>query len=147
MAAPVERSVRVALGGAALSLGQLSYAKQGARESSAFVSPDLVLTAERQFRKAPTKSDSVFHFAFADTEPDGWGCRVIARDHARRRKRALDQGQPFAGGALIEMDYLLGVDDESRIGAICFADDQGVLLRTMEDGGRRAPPCWNWGSC
>jgi len=154
MAPPVERVVRVALGASALPLGQLAYAKQGARESSAFayapgwlqnkssfnISPDLALTTERQFRKAPTRSDSVFHFAFADTEPDGWGCRVIARDHAKRRKLALDQGESFVGGALTEMDYLLGVDDESRIGAIRFTDDHGGFLRTMEDGGRRAPP-------
>jgi serine/threonine-protein kinase HipA len=153
MAAPVERTVSVALGSSALPVGQLTYAKLGSRESSAFVydtnwlqddshfaiSPDLVLTTERQFRKAPTRNDSVFHFAIADTEPDGWGCRVIARDHAKRRKRAQEQGKNFSG-ALTEMDYLLGVDDESRVGAIRFADDQGIFQRTMEDGGHRAPP-------
>jgi len=105
MAVPVERTVSVALGSSALPVGRLTYAKLGSRESSAFVydrswlqhdahfaiSPDLVLTAERQFRKAPTRNDSVFHFAIADTEPDGWGCRVIARDHAKRRKIAQEQ--------------------------------------------------------
>jgi len=50
------------------------------------ISPDLPLTRERYFHKAATRSDSVFHFAIADTEPDGWGCKVIARDHAKRRK-------------------------------------------------------------
>jgi serine/threonine-protein kinase HipA len=153
MAAALERAVNVALGTSALPVGRLAYSRLGTRESSAFVydprwlqdparfaiSPDLVLTPERQFRKAPTRSDSVFHFAIADTEPDGWGCRVIARDHAKRRKLALERGQPV-GGALTEMDYLLGVDDESRVGAIRFADERGVFLRTMEDGARRTPP-------
>jgi nucleotidyltransferase AbiEii toxin of type IV toxin-antitoxin system len=46
----------------------------------------LPLTRERYFHKAAARSDSIFHFAAADTEPDGWGCRVIARDHAKRRK-------------------------------------------------------------
>ena len=36
------------------------------------------------------------------------------------------------------MDYLLGVDDESRVGAIRFANDQGIFQRTMEDGGHLA---------
>jgi serine/threonine-protein kinase HipA len=153
MAAPVEQTVNVALGASALPVGQLTYARSGSRESSAFaydtswlqnnthfsISPDLVLTAERQFRKATTKSDSVFHFAIADTEPDGWGCRVIARDHAKRRKLALEKGKSF-GGALTEMDYLLGVDDESRVGAIRFVSDQGTFQRTIDDGGRRTPP-------
>jgi serine/threonine-protein kinase HipA len=153
MTPPVERTVRVALGASASPVGQLTYARLGSRESSAFVydaswlqngarfaiSPDLVLTAERQFRKAPTRSDSVFHFAIADTEPNGWGCRVIARDHAKRRKLAPEKGEAVSG-ALTEMDYLLGVDDESRVGAIRLTNDQGVFLRTMEDGGRRAPP-------
>jgi serine/threonine-protein kinase HipA len=153
MAVPVERTVSVALGSSALPVGRLTYAKLGSRESSAFVydrswlqhdahfaiSPDLVLTAERQFRKAPTRNDSVFHFAIADTEPDGWGCRVIARDHAKRRKIAQEQGKSF-GGALTEMDYLLGVDDESRVGAIRFANDQGIFQRMVEDGDRRTPP-------
>jgi serine/threonine-protein kinase HipA len=153
MTVSVERTVSVALGASALPVGQLTYAKLGSRESSAFaydaswlrndarfvISPDLVLTADRQFRKAPARSDSVFHFAFADTEPDGWGCRVIARDHAKRRKLALEKGER-AREALTEMDYLLGVDDESRVGAIRFANDQGIFQRTIEDDGRRAPP-------
>jgi serine/threonine-protein kinase HipA len=98
MVAAIQRTVRVALGEAALSLGALTYGKDEKREYSAFaygeswladasrfeISPDLPLIAGHQFRKAPAKEDSIFHFAFADTVPDGCGCRVIARDHARR---------------------------------------------------------------
>jgi serine/threonine-protein kinase HipA len=104
---PTKRKVGVALGQCAIPLGQLSYAREGRREHSTFaydagwlndsitrfkISPDLPLVSGNQFRKAPSKEDSIFHFAFADTEPDGWGCRVIARDHAKRRKAAQAGG-------------------------------------------------------
>uniref|UniRef100_UPI003F493A8C HipA N-terminal domain-containing protein n=1 Tax=Cupriavidus yeoncheonensis TaxID=1462994 RepID=UPI003F493A8C len=103
-----QKEVSVVLGQAAIPLGELSYTKEGKREHSSFscdnvwlaganrfwISPDLPLVDGNQFRKAHSKGDSIFHFAFADTEPDGWGCRVIARDHAIRRKQAQQNGKP-----------------------------------------------------
>ena len=38
------------------------------------------------------------------------------------------------------MDYLLGVDDMSRIGAIRLMDDRGRFLRTLEESGHGTPP-------
>lgn len=147
-----QQAVRVAIGQSALPVGELVYSKEGRREFSAFsyddtwlaaanrfeISPDLALIAGYQYRKAPSKEDSLFHFAFADTEPDGWGCRVIARDHAKRRKSA--QGSQGASTALTEMDFLLGVDDASRIGALRLMDADGNFLRSAVDGGRGTPP-------
>jgi serine/threonine-protein kinase HipA len=152
--AAIQQTVQVALGEAALSLGSLTYGKDGKREYSAFayaeswlsearrfeISPDLPLIAGHQFRKAPSKEDPIFHFAFADTEPDGWGCRVIARDHAKRRKVAQATGEQVPSAALNEMDYLLGVDDMSRIGALRLMDERGRFLRTLEETGRGTPP-------
>lgn len=152
--ASIQKAVKVALGQSTLPLGSLTYSKDGGREYSTFayeadwltaanrfaVSPDLPLVAGHQFRKAPTKEDSLFHFAFADTEPDGWGCRVIARDHAKRRKRAQAAGLPAPSASLNEMDYLLGVDDMSRIGALRLQDAEGRFLRTIEEGGHGTPP-------
>lgn len=152
--AAIQQSVQVALGEAALPLGTLSYGKDGKREYSTFaytgswladadrfeISPDLPLVAGHQFRKAPSKGDSIFHFAFADTEPDGWGCRVIAHDHAKRRKAAQANGEPTPSASLTEMDYLRGVDDMSRVGAIRLKDDRGQFLRTLEEDGRGTPP-------
>ncbi|WP_454874097.1 type II toxin-antitoxin system HipA family toxin [Paraburkholderia xenovorans] len=149
-----QQSVQVALGQAALPVGVLTFNKDGARESSTFayheawlrsadrfeISPDLQLVQGQQFRKAPSRDDSIFPFAFADTEPDGWGCRVIARDHARRRKSAQEKGRDVPRAGLTEMDYLLGVDDLSRIGALRLADEAGNYLRSIEDGGRGTPP-------
>jgi len=153
--APARKKVTVALGQAALPLGELSHAKEGRREHATFaydpgwlsaparfaISPDLPLVGGNQFRKAPAKEDSIFHFAFADTEPDGWGCRVIARDHAKRRKAFQQHSKAITPAELNEMDYLLGVDDFSRIGAIRLADaDTGAFLCVIEDGSRGTPP-------
>ncbi|MGU7784267.1 type II toxin-antitoxin system HipA family toxin [Burkholderia sp. PU8-34] len=149
-----KQTVKVALGEAARPVGTLTYSKDGGREFTAFaydaawlaapdrfeLSPDLALVEGHQFRKAPSKDDSIFHFAFADTEPDGWGCRVIARDHAKRRKAAQAAGNRAPGATLTEMDYLLGVDDLSRIGALRLTDEAGNFMRTIEDGGRGTPP-------
>lgn len=134
MTGAINQAVSVTLGETRHPLGTLNYAKQGARESSAFayaqswlqspsrfaVSPDLPLTAERQFKKARSRLDSVFHGALADAEPDGWGRRLIARAHARRRARST-LTVANANIALTALDYLLAVDDASRVGALRFA--------------------------
>ena len=154
--APTKKLVGVALGQAAIPLGELAHTKQGRREHATFaydpgwlsntgtrfeISPDLPLVTGNQFRKAPSKEDSIFHFAFADTEPDGWGCRVIARDHAKRRRAVQAEGSHVPTVELSEIDYLLGVDDMSRIGAIRILDlDSGAFLRTIEDDNRGTPP-------
>jgi serine/threonine-protein kinase HipA len=144
----ISRQVAVHIGQAGSLVGQLRYVKQGQRENTAFaydpawlaqpdsfmVSPELTLTTDHQQKKAASKHDSVFHHAIADTMPDAWGRRVIARDHAKRRK--LDPGL----GQLTEMDYLLAVDDFSRIGALRLCDQNGNYLRTVETGQRSTPP-------
>jgi serine/threonine-protein kinase HipA len=140
--------VQVCLGKAGVPVGQLAHTRQGQREHSAFayadswlknperfqVSPDLPLVAGHQVRRAPTKTDSVFHFALADTAPDAWGRRVMARAHAKRRQ------QDPTLGALTEMDYLCAVDDFSRVGALRLQDRQGSYLQTVEEGRRATPP-------
>lgn len=156
----VQQTVQVAVGRNALPVGSLTFNKDGARASSTFayhaswlasadafeISPDLPLVDGHQFRKPPSREDSIFHFAFADTEPDGWGIRVIRRDHAKRRKAAQARGErgekdkAVPDAALTEMDYLLGVDDVSRVGALRLVDEAGNFLRITDDDGRGTPP-------
>lgn len=146
-------TVEVWVGEVAHRAGTLTFARRGARESSSYayddawleattrfeISPDLPLTRDRKFRKAQSKGDSVFPFAIADTEPDGWGRRVIARDHAKRRKAARDRGrEPIA--ALTELDYLLSVDDFSRVGALRFRTADGLFERAIGKSERATPP-------
>jgi serine/threonine-protein kinase HipA len=144
----LKRQVSVCLGKAERLIGQLTYVKDGAREYSSFaydnlwlaspdhfeVSPDLPLIEGHVVRRAPTQIDSCFHFALADTEPDAWGRRVIARAHAKERKK--NPKLP----ALTAFDYLSVVDDISRVGALRLRDSAGEFLRTAEKDRRATPP-------
>ncbi|WP_445657592.1 type II toxin-antitoxin system HipA family toxin [Achromobacter sp. NCFB-sbj8-Ac1-l] len=146
--APIRRHVQLCIGTAGLPLGSLVYVQQGRRENCAFaydetwlasparfnVSADLQLVHGHQPHKAASPHDSVFHGALADTVPDAWGRRVIARDHAKRRR--ADPKLP----ALTELDYLLAVDDFSRVGALRLRDSDGVWHRTAPEGRRTTPP-------
>jgi len=147
-AAQVRRQVQLCIGKAGLAVGSLVYVRQGQRENSAFaydeswlaspprfnVSADLQLMPGHQTHKAASPHDSVFHGAIADTAPDAWGRRVIARDHAKRRK---DDPKLLA---LTELDYLLAVDDFSRVGALRLRDPDGAWHRTVQAGRRNTPP-------
>jgi len=150
----VKRRVEVCLGAAATPVGTLTYAHEPRREYSAFayadswlanpagfaVSADLPLASGYQAHRAETSRDSVFAGAVADTEPDAWGRRVVARDHAKRR--AVDP----ALTPLDELDYLLAVDDFSRMGALRFREGDGEFERTAEAGRRRTPPLLELGA-
>jgi serine/threonine-protein kinase HipA len=145
------RRVQVLLGASARPVGTLLY-HGGRRESSAFqyderwldspdrfaIDPVLPLVRGPQFRRKSPEG-SVFHAAIADTEPDGWAKRVIMRDHARRRAEARRDGEaivPLLGA----LDFLLEVDDVSRIGALRIADETGICRRATEPGVRGTPP-------
>lgn len=144
----VKQEVNVCIGKAGTVLGTLAYVQQGRREHTAFaydarwlanpdrfaISPDLQLMPGHQVRKAASTQDSPFPFAIADTAPDAWGRRVIARDHARRRKGNT------ALSALTEMDYLLAVDDFSRVGALRLREGEDCFCRTIVEGQRGTPP-------
>lgn len=147
----MKRTIDVVLG-EGLQAGTLRYDLQGRRESAAFeysagwlgdparfaLGPTLPLRAGPQFHRR-SKDGSLFHAALADTEPEGWARRVIMRDHSKRslelRREGKGEEQP-----LNALDYLLAVDDASRVGALRFRDEDGVFRRAQEEGRRTAPP-------
>jgi serine/threonine-protein kinase HipA len=148
----MKRTIEVYLGEAPQRVGTLHYNQEGARESSIFaydaawldrddrfeIDPLLPLQAGPQFHQK-SGDGSVFHPAIADTEPDGWARNVIRRDHAKRRAAARAAGgelPPLVNG----LDFLLEVDDVSRVGALRFRDEAGVFRRTIEPGSRATPP-------
>jgi serine/threonine-protein kinase HipA len=149
----MKRVLGVYLGGEPRRIGTLRYDQQGARESAAFeydaswlsaparfsVDPALQLAAGPQFHRK-TRDGSPFHAAIADTAPDGWARRVIQRDHVKRRQEARRAGEHIEARALNELDYLLAVDDFSRVGALRLQDEDGVFQRMPEEGRRTAPP-------
>jgi len=140
--APTRTQMDVFLGKAGKPLGRLIFVKDGQREFSQFaysdawladaqffdVSPDLNRQSGYQLRKPPTKNDTCFFLALADTEPDAWGRRVIARAHAKARAKDASLGP------LTEADYLACVDDFSRVGALRLRDEKGHYLRSVADG-------------
>ena len=149
----MKRTIKVRIGDEARFIGTLHYDGVGSRERSAFaydetwlgaadrfaLEPGLQLVAGPQFhRKVP--NGSVFHGAFADTEPDGWAKKVILRDHAKRRQEARRAGKQPESLQLQTIDFLLAVDDASRVGALRFQDESGVFCRSTEAGRRSAPP-------
>jgi serine/threonine-protein kinase HipA len=149
----VTRAIAVHIGGFDAAIGTLRYDRDGRREHAAFtytedwlahakrfaVDPSLPLVSGFQF-PARRGEGSVFHGAIADTEPDGWGRRLILRDHAKRRQQARAAGETPSLQQLGELDFLLAVDDESRVGALRFRDEDGIFQGTSADGARRTPP-------
>ena len=147
MATPHRTTLDVCLGQTEQPVGRVVYVKDGPREFSQFVyneawltnpryfdlSPDLARQTGYQLRKPPTRNDSCFFLALADTEPDAWGRRVIARAHAKAR--ALDASL----SPLTELDYLAAVDVFSRMGALRLRVALGHFLRSAGQGERSTP--------
>jgi serine/threonine-protein kinase HipA len=149
----MKRTIQVLLGDQARLVGMLHYDVRGARESAAFtyaeewlaagdkfpLEPGLPLVAGPQFHRKVAQG-SIFHSAIADTEPDGWGRRVIQRDHAKRRQASRQTGRLVDATPFNAMDFLLAVDDTSRVGAIRLRDESGAFCRASEPGRRTTPP-------
>lgn len=149
----MKRTIKVFLGEEASWVGTLHYDAVGSRERSAFSYADGWLVSSGRFALEPAlplvtgpqfhgkvPNGSVFHGAFADTEPDGWARRVILCDHAKRRQAARRAGQKPEAVQLQAIDFLLAVDDGSRVGALRLQDEAGAFCRATEPGRRTAPP-------
>ena len=96
--------------------------------------PTLPLKAGPQFhRKLP--DGFLFHAAIADTEPNGWGRRVTMRDHVKRRQENRRAGLEIDLQPPSVLEFLLAVDDFSRVGALRFHDENGVFQRASEEKG------------
>ncbi len=87
-----------------------------------------------QGRQHPPQDHQTFG-AFADASPDRWG-RLLMQRRLEREKRA---GQVARSVRLHESDYLLGVHDAFRVGALRLRlDDAGDFLDNRH--GTAAPP-------
>jgi len=75
---------------------------------------------------APPDGQSI-HGTLGDSAPDTWGRRLMQRAERRQAER-----EGCAVRTLLESDYLLGVSDESRLGALRFrrADGQAFLAES-----------------
>jgi serine/threonine-protein kinase HipA len=132
------------LEGKAHLVGRLWAHVRKGRESATFEYDPGWLASPERFALEPalqlgegafhTAADKAMFVALGDSAPDRWG-RVLMRRAERRR--AKDAGE--TPRTLREIDFLLGVDDEARQGALRFKDAaDGPFLAEHE--GRRIPP-------
>lgn len=88
------------------------YAEEWLRSADSFeLEPDLPLT---RGGFAPPAGQAI-HGALGDSAPDAWGRRLMQRAERRQAER---EGR--AVRTLMESDYLLGVSDQTRLGALRF---------------------------
>ena len=138
--ADVATEVVVQIGAEAVLAGRLWAHRSPRAESATFaydpaylaladayqLDPGLDLVAGQQQTPAGRKMFG----AFSDSAPDRWGRRILARN-AESRGGASRAGDRSLG----EVDYLLGVRDGMRQGALRFRDpDTGIYLADEEEG-------------
>lgn len=132
--------VFVEIGGIDLLAGELWSHRRRNRESATFSYAPEYLGHPAAFELDPalplrdglqqTPAGREIFGAFADCSPDRWGRKLIGRAE-RRRARAGNRTQRSLG----EIDYLLGVRDDMRQGALRFRDPVLDVFLADEDGG------------
>ena len=93
--------------------------------------PDLKLFAGRQYAPA----DKAIFGMFADSCPDRWGRLLM-----RRREATVAKKEERKPRTLTEVDFLLGVYDETRMGGLRFSTSQGGAF--LSDDKELATPPW-----
>ncbi|MGF6313152.1 serine/threonine-protein kinase HipA [Bradyrhizobium sp. i1.8.4] len=141
-----QRILKVCVGEAGIEVGTLRFEAQGNREFSSFQYDDGWLADKRAFAIAPSlpleptqfffkkEGDTVppFPTPLSDAAPDSWGRNIIRRDARENRQDT---------SPLSELDYLLAVDDFSRMGALRLREDQeNAPFLASEPGGRHEIP-------
>jgi serine/threonine-protein kinase HipA len=121
---------------ATLHLVGTLWTRQGKRDSASFEYDDAWLSHPKRFALDPalqlaagavhTDSARALFGAIGDSAPDRWGRVLIQRDERRKARQ-----EARAPRTLCEADYLLGVGDITRQGALRF--------RLTEDGDFLAP--------
>jgi serine/threonine-protein kinase HipA len=142
----VERKVLtyVDLDGVPRLVGRLWARARGNKESASFeydpgwLENPLKFSLEPALEVGPgpfhTANDLPMFGAIGDSAPDRWG-RVLMQ-HMERRRAKREGKTP---SALREIDFLLLVDDETRAGALRFAEqERGPFLRPSD--AKRVPP-------
>ena len=87
------------------------------------IDPDLSLYSGRQF----TPVEKALFGVFSDSCPDRWGRLLLQRKEITQARK--ENRKPTK---LRESDYLLGVYDESRMGALRFSLDEGKTFASAD---------------
>ena len=129
------------LAGESFPVGRLWARTRGARETASFEYDPSWLARRDTFGLDPLlppargqfHSDRPLFNAFTDPAPDRWG-QTLMRRNERRRAHA-ESRQPRT---LLAVDFLILVDDETRLGALRFKDAGGD--NSLTSTGKRVPP-------
>lgn len=132
--------VHVSIEGCTQRIGTLFRQSTRGRESVSFSYHENWLNNPQRFSLEPglKVGDGVFHAgadrsifgSIGDSAPDTWGRRLMQR--AERRRATKEERPPRT---LQETDYLLGVTDVSRLGAIRFKRaDEGEFQKPTGEG-------------
>jgi serine/threonine-protein kinase HipA len=131
--------VSIALGSEDISVGKLWFHVRGHKERASFEYDKEWLDCPERFALEPALklTEGAFHTgqgislfgAIGDSAPDRWGRVLMRRSEALRAKE-----QNRAPRTLFEIDYLLGVNDEVRQGALRFSisPDKDVFLSSKQ---------------
>jgi serine/threonine-protein kinase HipA len=127
--------VSISLGSEDIRIGKLWFHARGHKESASFEYDKAWLDHPEKFALEPALklTEGTFHTgqgvslfgAIGDSAPDRWGRVLMRRSEASKAKE-----QNRTPRSLLEMDYLLGVNDEARQGALRFSSktDENVFL-------------------
>jgi serine/threonine-protein kinase HipA len=132
--------VVVAIDGEDVLAGLLFSHRRGGRESASFSYDPAYLARPDAYALDPSLplvqgglqtpvGLSMFR-AFADATPDRWGRNLIVREE--RHRATAEGGTPRSLG---EIDFLLGVRDDLRQGALRFRDQETGIFLADEDSG------------
>ncbi|RZI45155.1 hypothetical protein EDM53_05685 [Rickettsiales endosymbiont of Peranema trichophorum] len=131
--------VCVSLGSQNIRVGKLWFHVKGHKESASFEYDKKWLDHHERFALEPALklTESGFHTdhasslfgGFGDSAPDRWGRMLMRRFEAAKAKE-----QNRLPTTLFEIDYLLGVNDEARQGALRFsvAPNDNIFLSPKE---------------
>ncbi len=118
--------VSISLGGENIRVGTLWFHMRGAKEAASFEYDKVWLTHPEKFPLEPALklTEGAFHTgadfslfgAIGDSAPDRWGRVLMRRAEITRAK-----SEGVTPRTLSEIDYLLGVNDEARQGALRFS--------------------------
>ena len=109
-------------------VGRLWARERTGRETSSFVYDPTWIRRRGAFALAPSLSltPGPHHAAkgllsaFSDSAPDAWGRKLMLRQERARARKAGTTPR-----SLFEIDFLAGVDDRTRLGAVRFKDATG----------------------
>lgn len=131
--------VYVDLDGDAHYVGRMRVHVSGRREAATFQYDDAWLSSPRKFALEPalmlgsgdyhTDDGKALFGSLGDSAPDRWG-RLLMSRAAKRSTEARGQTPRF----LREVDYLLGVHDYARQGALRFATEKGGVFLANNEG-------------